>query len=399
MEELIQKSDKKISSVSLEIQRYLLPEIDSQNRMTIIKGARGVGKTTMLLQYARIIRETSDSEVLYVALDDLFFQGTSLYQLAEEFSKKYNGHLLLLDEVHKYPGWSRELKLIYDDIPELRLVVTSSSLLDIYQSEADLSRRAVPLLLKELSFREFLIFEKGPSFEAITLPELLEHHRTLSHRILSEIKPLFEFYKYQQYGMYPYFLEGVTSFEDKLLRTVNLILEVDLPSVEALDYQYIVKLKKLLFAISTSAPFTPNVSKLSERIGISRPGLIKALHYLERARLIISINKHNKGISILSKPDKLFVNNPNIQLALAGKHVNQGALRESFFINQIEGLYSAVLPPKGDFLIDNQYTFEIGGRGKSSRQVHGIPDSFVVKDDIENGMGNTIPLWLFGFLY
>ena len=199
--------------------------------------------------------------------------------------------------------------------------------------------------------------------------------------------------------MYPYFIENLNTFYDKLLQTIHLTLEIDLPAVEFIDYNHIVKLKRLLYAISTSAPFTPNITKLSERIEISRPALIKALQYLERARLIIQLRKNNKGISILSKPDKVYINNPNIQYALSDDNINRGSLRESFMVNQLQDLHKLSIPLKGDLLVDGLYTFEIGGKNKSRSQIKQIDNSYLVKDDIENGIKGSIPLWLFGFLY
>lgn len=397
MEILIQKSDRKIREVSMEITRYLLHKINPNNRITIIKGARGSGKTTLLLQYAKKFAPINKS-VLYVALDDLFFKENTMYHLAEEFVKN-NGGLLLFDEVHKYPNWSRELKLIYDDFKELKLMITSSSLLEIYKSESDLSRRAITYNLKELSFREFLIFEKNLTLPSYNLEDIIENHIDISYKITSKIKPIYEFSKYLKQGMYPYFWENKIGFNDTLLQTIHLALEIDLPAVETLDYVYIVKLKKLLYAISTSAPFTPNITKLSERVGISRKALIKAFHYLERARLLILLEKNNKGISILSKPDKIYINNPNLQYVLGVNDTQIGTLRESFFINQLQGLYKIKLPKKGDFIVDDNYTFEIGGKNKNKSQLKGIPNSYVVKDTIENGTEGVIPLWLFGFLY
>jgi predicted AAA+ superfamily ATPase len=397
MESLVHKSDKKIRDVSLKIERYLLSKLDIKNRLTIIKGARGTGKTTILLQFAKKLL-LKNKVVLYVALDDLFFKENTIYGLAEEFEKN-NGFLFLLDEVHKYPNWSREVKLIYDDFPKLNLFITSSSLLEIYKSESDLSRRAVSHNLKELSLREFLIFEENIDLNTLALDDIIKNHIDISYEITTKIKPIFQFNKYIKYGMYPYYWENKETYYEKLIQTIHLTLEIDLPAVEAIDYNHIVKLKRLLFAISTSAPFTPNIVKLSERIEISRQALIKALHYLERARLIILLQKRNKGISILSKPDKIFINNPNIQYALAVSDINRGSIRESFIVNQLQYLHKISLPQKGDLFIDDYYTFEIGGKNKKKSQIKEIENVFIVKDNIENGVQGIIPLWLFGFLY
>lgn len=397
MDTLYSKSKIKIDQVPTAFTRYLLDNISPQNRISIIKGARGVGKTTLLLQYAKL-KIPFEKSVLYISLDDLYLTNNDLYSLAENFYKD-NGHFLLLDEVHKYPNWSRELKLIYDDFPNLKLLVTSSSLLEIYKSESDLSRRAITYQLKELSFREFLIFEKKLTLPIYSLEQLLNNQESISLKIMAKIKPLHEFKKYLEYGMYPYFTTNKEMYHEILLQTINLTLEIDLPTIERIDFEYIVKLKNLLFAIATSAPFTPNITKLSERTKISRNALIKALYYLEKARLIIQLNKTNKGISVLSKPDKLFINNPNLQYALGNQNSNIGSIRESFFANQLKGLHKIELPKKGDFIIDNKYIFEIGGKNKTKYQIKDLSNAFIVRDDIENGVNNIIPLWLFGFLY
>jgi len=396
MESLIRKSNRKIHDVPVEFTRYLLDEINPKNRINIIKGARGAGKTTLLLQYAKI-KLPADVFSLYVSLDDIYFYSNSLYELAENFYKE-NGKYLLLDEVHKYPNWSRELKLIYDDFPELQILATSSSLLEIYKAESDLSRRAVQYQLKELSFREFLYFETKQLFPVFSLEEILKNHENIALEFLS-IKPVFQFKNFTRYGAYPFFLEEKENYYDKLLHIIDLVLETDLPSVERIDFEYITKLKKLLFAIATSAPFTPNISKLAQRTGISRNALVKALFYLEKARLIILLRKNNKGISLLSKPDKIFMNNPNLQYALAEEHTNTGTVRESIFVNQLLDLHRIAVAEKGDFLVDDKYTFEIGGKNKNKYQIKGLDNAYIVRDDYETGVFNTIPLWLFGFLY
>ncbi len=397
MKQLYIKSRLKIEQVPTEFTRYLLDNIHPKSRINIIKGARGVGKTTLLLQYAKL-KIPKEKNVLYISLDDLFFVSNTLYDLADTFYKD-NGTFLLIDEVHKYPNWSRELKLIYDDFPNLQLLVTSSSLLEIYRSESDLSRRAVKYDLKELSFREFLFFEKKIKLQSYSLDTILTHSEDISFEITSKIKPLYEFKKFLKYGMYPYFVNEKELFHDKLLQTINLTLEIDLPTIERVDFEHIIKIKKLLFAIATSAPFTPNISKLSEHTKISRNALVKALHYLHKARLILLVNKNNKGISVLSKPDKIYLNNPNIQYALGVNQVNIGAVRESFIANQLQGLHKIALPKKGDFIVDNKYTFEIGGKNKSKYQIKDTKNAYIVRGDYENGFQNYIPLWLFGFLY
>ncbi len=397
MEELILRSQAKVRRVSLGFKRYLLTQINWNNRLIAIKGARGSGKTTLLLQYMATELHV-DGSALYVAMDELFFVENTMYQLADDFSKS-GGKYLFLDEVHKYPNWSREIKLMYDNLPDLKIVFTSSSILEIYAGESDLSRRSISYTLNELSLREFIALEKGITFSAYSLNDILKNHVAITTEINKKIKPIEIFKKYTQYGAYPYFIEDKESYQQRLLQTVNLIIDVDLNAVEYLNYEMLVKIKKLLHAIATSVPFTPNISKLSEKTNISRGNLVKALHLLESARLIHQLNKHTKGIGKLTKPEKIFLNNTNLLKALANKNWNVGTVRETFFINQVRATEQVNIAPKSDFLINEKYVFEIGGKNKTKKQIQDIQNAYVVKDNIEYGVGNIIPLWLFGFLY
>lgn len=396
MESLISEFQKKITRTSLNFQRYLVDLVAPGNRLIAIKGARGSGKTTLLLQYAKKRLNTDTS--LYVSLDHLFFVENSLVSLADNFSKLGGTHLLL-DEVHKYPNWSREIKLIYDNYPELNVIFTSSSMLDIYKSESDLSRRAVTYILKELSFREFIEFETGTKLPVYSLEDILNHHTAATTSILKHIKPIPLFIKYLEYGAYPYYKENLTFYNQKLLNTIQLIIEIDINAVDNISYDLMIKLKKLLLAIATSAPFTPNITKLSERIGSSRNVLIQAIRQLERAGLVNELYRPTKGIGALTKPEKLFLNNTNLMYALAKDNVNTGNLRETFFVNQFKHLATIHLAEQGDFLINEKYTFEIGGKNKTQIQLKNTSHGYIAKDNIEIGFGNVIPVWLFGFMY
>lgn len=396
METLILKSSRKIAQTNLEFSRYLLHKIDWKNRLIAIKGARGSGKTTLLLQHAKKINK--NTEVLYVSMDDLYFMSNSLYDLANNFSN-YGGKYILLDEVHKYPNWSREIKLIYDDFPKMNIVFTSSSILEIYKGESDLSRRAINYDLKELSFREFIELKTGSKFSVLKFKNILAKHHQIASEITDKIKPIPLFIEYLKFGAFPYFKENEENYHDKLKQTIDLILDVDLNTIENLDYQLIYKFKKLLFLISRSVPFTPNVTKLSEQIGVSRPTLILGLNLLEKAGLILQLSKVDKGIGVLTKPNKIYLHNSNISYALAYENSNIGNARETFFANQLLGIIEFKLSEKTDFIVEKKYSFEIGGKTKGMKQVLGIENSFLIKDDIELGAGNIIPLWLFGFLY
>lgn len=395
MEKILIKSERKIREISLDFQRYLFEEINFKQRMISILGARGVGKTTLLLQIAK---KSDLSNILYVALDDLFFTDNTLYSLAEDFNLQ-GGELLLLDEVHKYPQWSRELKLIYDDFPDLKIIFTSSSVLDIYKGESDLSRRAVSYNLKELSFREFLLFYHNIKIDKLSLNEIISKHKDYAYEISSRIKPIKYLNEFYKIGAYPYYKNDADEYYQKILNIINLIMDVDIQGVERLNYEHIAKFKRLLYVLSGNVPFTPNISKLAEKLKIHRNVLIQALQLLEKAELIHTLIKTTKSISILNKPDKIWLHNTNLIYLLSDNKPNIGNLRETFFIHHSKFNYRLSLPEKGDFIVEDKYTFEVGGKNKSKKQIANISDSFVVRDNIEVGTNNIIPLWLFGLLY
>ncbi|MBN2777455.1 MAG: AAA family ATPase [Bacteroidales bacterium] len=395
MEQLLRKSKQKIQNAPLSFKRYLFNQINFKNRQISILGGRGTGKTTILLQIAATRKDTLS---LYVALDDLFFTDNTMYQLAEDFDK-HGGKLLLFDEVHKYPGWSRELKLIYDDFPELNVIFTSSSILDIYKGESDLSRRTISYVLKEMSFREYLLFYENINLPKLSLETLLKDHETVSLDLVKRIKPIKYFSSYIKHGAYPFYNGNVNEYYQQLKNIINLILEVDLPAVKSIEYNNIAKLKRLLYVLSVNVPFTPNISKLSEKVGLTRNSLVEALHLLNKAELIQILYKQTKSISVLNKPDKIWLNNPNLSFALSEGAPDIGNLRESFFISQLSILHDISLVDKGDFIIDNRYVFEVGGKNKTQKQIKDLHNAYIVKDDIETGILNIIPLWLFGLLY
>jgi len=396
MQGLLLKSQKKIDNISTKFVRYLYNDINVTNKLSSILGARGVGKTTLLLQLAKQVR--NKKQVLYVALDDLFFTNRTLYGLAEEFVK-LGGEFLFLDEVHKYPNWSRELKLIYDDFENLQVIFTSSSILDIYKGESDLSRRAIKYNLKEMSFREYLILYENIELPKLSLNEIITNHSQISLKLTKDFKPLKYYHKYIKLGAYPYYKDDIQEYYQQVLNTINLILDIDLQSIEYVDYVNIVKIKRLLYILSTNVPFTPNISKLSEKIGLHRNTLIQALQWLQKAELINMLIKTNKSVSVLSKPDKIWLHNTTLNYVLSSDNVNIGNIRETFFLQHISVLHNISLPQKADFLIDDKFTFEVGGKNKKQNQIQNINNAFIVKDDIETGIMNIIPLWLFGLMY
>ena len=378
--------------------RYLYPKIRWQNRLIAITGARGTGKTTMLLQHIKKTYGDALKEVLYVSLDHIWFSGNRLYDLAGEF-EKMGGKFLFIDEIHKYENWSQEIKNIYDCFPNLQVVFTGSSILEIYKGNADLSRRAVHYHLNGLSFREFILFEKEIDFQAITLEDLLNNHLSYASQINEKIRPIPLFQQYLREGYYPYYKEDIEIYADRLLHTINVILDTDLPSVENIEIHTIKKIKQLLFIIARRVPFSPNIKELASLIEVSRISLLNYLTYLEKAQLLNMLQQDVSGLRILSKPEKIYLNNTNLAYALESEKPNIGNLRETFFYNQLKTVSDVTSAPRADFTINNKYIFEVGGQSKGHEQIIGQENGYLALDNIEYGVGNRIPLWLFGMLY
>jgi hypothetical protein len=397
MEELFEKFYKKIDSISLDFTRSLISRIRWEARLIGIKGARGVGKTTLLLQYIKK-NLPLDRSTLYVNLDNIWFAENKLSGMADNFVKQ-GGKYLFLDEIHKYPNWSQELKNIYDDYPELQVVFTGSSLLEILNSRADLSRRAIIYTMQGLSFREYLGITQGTKFDEYKLEQILNNHISIAREINARVKPLHYFDAYLKSGYYPFFQEVPDLYYQRLEEVINMTIEIELPLLRKVEVSYIPKLKQLLQIISESVPFIPNVSKLSARIGINRNTFTAYLYFLQEANLTRNLYKDSSGISLLQKPEKIFLENTNFQYALAPANTDKGAVRETFLANQLGYEYQVDYTDRGDFLINQKYTFEIGGKGKGVQQISNIPNSYVAADTLEYGHGNKIPLWLFGFLY
>ncbi len=398
MDKLVQYSNYRIAGVQTPFKRYLWKKVNWENRLNIITGARGVGKTTLLLQYIKENLGHTPDEVLFVNLDDLYFSRNSLVDFAHEFVKRGGKHLFI-DEIHKYGNWSQEIKNIYDYFPELRINITGSSALDIYKGQADLSRRAILYKMNGLSFREFIELKYGHRFPVLRLEEILSKPSEAISLILSKIKPIKLFEEYLDTGYYPFFNEGQEEYHTRLKQTVNHILENDLPSVELIDYQAVLKLRKLLSILSEIVPCKPNISKLSEQIGVSRETLTKYLSLLERADLLLLLRNSTHGLSKMNKPEKVYFNNPNLIFSLASKMPQTGTIRETFFMNQLQLIHHVQYSGNGDFVVDNKYTFEIGGKNKTKKQIAGIENAYIAADNIEFSSQNKIPIWLFGFLY
>ncbi len=397
MDRLFEKSKKKIDGVNSTFSRFLADKINWKHRLIAITGARGVGKTTLTLQYLKQL-QLSAKEVLYISLDNIYFSSNKMIDVVDYFVK-YGGKVVVLDEVHKYSGWSQEIKNIYDDYGELQTIFTGSSILQISKGVADLSRRAVTYLLPAMSFREYIEYEEGKKFPMFGLQEILTNSPQICSDIIKEIKPLPLFRQYLQLGCYPYYKEAKEELHSQLLATINLILETDLPSVETIDYSGILKLKRLLVLIAENVPFKPNISEMSRKIQISRDSIMKYLDFLIRAQLISMLESTNKGFRRFEKPQKIYLENSNQLYALSQVSPNSGTIRETFFLQQTSYNYTVNYTDKGDFKVENKYIFEVGGSKKNYNQIKDLPNSYIAADNIEYGHGNKIPLWLFGFLY
>jgi len=398
MERLFEYYNRRLQHVDSRVIRDFESMISWDARLVGIKGARGCGKTTLILQH--ILKEFSHDyeKALYLSLDNIWFADHSLIDIADYFVKRGGTHLFL-DEVHKYPQWTAEIKNLYDEYPDLYIVFTGSSLLEINDARVDLSRRALMYELPGLSFREYLWIITDEMFPALSLDEILEHHVSAAQQINMHIKP-FEFFEdYLKMGYYPYFLEGKQDYSQRLNETVIMILEQELPLLRSIETAYVQKLKQLMSIIAESAPFIPNVSRLSERIGIHRSTFLSYMNYLSQARLVRPLYTHARGLNSLQKPNKLFLDNTNLMHVLSSENPNIGNMRETFFANQVSHIARMQYSQVGDFLVDNRFTIEIGGKNKTRKQLRGSPEAFVAADDIEYGHGKTIPLWLFGFLY
>lgn len=389
MDTLLFRYHNLLKETDTKFLRYLHDIIPWNDRMIAIVGSRGVGKTTMLLQHIKL--HLPIDKTLYVSADDLYFSDHTIYDLAVRFHQKGGEHLFI-DEVHKYANWAQELKNIYDAIPQLQVVFTGSSILDIYHGANDLSRRVLTFTLNGMSFREYLAMKKGIQTPAFSLDDILQH----KVHIEGLQYPLAVFHEYLTEGYYPF--SGNEGYGIRLMNVVNRIIETDIPLYAKLNVSSIVKLKRLLNVIAESVPFKPNVSKLSGILDISRETLNDYLEYMTRAKLINALYDATQGIRGLGKVEKIYLENTNLAYALTPRP-DIGNIRETFFLNQLQVNHQVRASSNADFVIDGTYTFELGGKGKGQRQIADTPYSFVVKDDIEEGMFNILPLWHFGLMY
>lgn len=392
MQKLIELSNLYFSLPTPNFKRYLFDKIDFKSKLIGILGQRGVGKTTLMRQIAQNYK-LPPSKMLYISADNII---NTLSEIAIEFSS-FGGKLLIIDEIHKATNFAHELKTIYDFV-DIQVIFSGSSALEIENSKVDLSRRALFYNLHSLSFREFLSIRFEINLPVLELSYILDNHQDIALNIKKEFKPLEYFSFYKKFGTYPFFIEGELGYNLRLNEIINIILDSEVASIYNVDSDKINTIRKLLHLLCASVPAELNIQNLSKEAGISRNTLYSYLYYLQKANLLEIIGANYKNKKLLNKPEKIYLENINLYNILCSDK-NNGSLRESFFISQMKIYHDVKYSNIGDFKVDNKYIFEIGGKNKSFKQIKDIENSFVIADDIENGFGNKIPLWMFGFLY
>jgi predicted AAA+ superfamily ATPase len=397
MEELISYSEQRLAKTDLSFSRYIANEIDWKDNLFSIEGARGSGKTTFLLQHLK--KNHLPENRLYISLDHMYFQSNNLYTVLK-WAATNNIKSIVVDEVHKYPNWSIEIKNIHDLYDDLQIIFTGSALLEIQKAKADLSRRAVNYRLDTMSFREFLEFDKNIKVDTYTLADIIKSHSEIAQEIKKQTEaPLVHFQRYLKFGAYPYYKINENNYHHRLMNTFNLVLETDVPAIENITYTSVLKMKRLLAFIAQSVPFKPNITKLAELTASKRDTVLQHLLILERARILNLLRPADATPTHLKKPEKIFLENPNIAHALTfDKAPDIGNLRESFFYSQLSHKHQVNASQVHDFLIDKKYDFEIGGRGKSMQKLNKKNECYAL-DNLEFGTGNRIPLFLFGLMY
>ncbi len=384
-----------LARFNIKYKRYFYQKINLNDKLIGIIGARGVGKTTFLLQFLKE-NKLPVSKKLYISADSIEFSDVSLFEFAKYF-ESIGGEILVVDEIHKYKNFEKHLKQIYDFL-NIKVLFSGSSAIRLEHSKTDLSRRATIYKVNGLSYREFLELKLGVSLKSYTLEEILENHIEISYEILKILKPLEHWKEYLQKGFYPFYFENPETYYIKLEQIINTVIETDLPFVFNIEVENLIKLKKLVKLICISEPYELNLSKLAQKIEINRATLYKYIEYLHRGDILFILKSSQKGDRIFTKPEKIYMNNTNLNYCYCG-NPKIGIIRETFIMSMLRENHNIEYPKKGDIRIDGKYTLEVGGKSKKQNQIKNVKNSFLAVDDIEVGTGNKIPLWLFGFLY
>ena len=396
---ILDSSDRMVAAVDMTYRRYLCRQIDWRDRLICLKGPKGTGKTTLLLQHIREAFGVRSERAVYLAADNIWFSSHDIMDAVDYFHSHGYTHLFI-DEVHQLPEWSKVIKTITDTYPQLNVVFSGSSILKLSKGSADLSRRQAVYDLKGLSFREFLELESVLKADPVCLEDVLSGHRRMAGDICEKVKilPLFE--RYLVSGYYPIYRGVASQFAERLVAIVNNVLDVDFPAVEDVELATVRKTKKMLMVIAGSCPQqSPNMSALYRELETNRNLGLKMFSALERTELIAVLSTGNDKLKNLSRPEKIFLGDTNLMHALVPSPAS-GTVRETYFTNQLRASgHEVSSPSQGDFLVDGKHLFEVGGKGKGFKQIADVPDSYVVNADVEIGIGNKIPLWLFGFLY
>ncbi len=389
MERLIAQFRALIEKTDTRLVRYLHSKINWENRIIAIMGARGVGKTTLLLQHIKL--NCSIQKSLYVSADDFYFSSNTLFDLATQFQLN-GGEFLFIDEIHKYSNWSKEIKMMYDNLPQLKIIITGSSILDLYKGTDDLSRRVIRYSLEGLSFREYLNLVHNFEIQPYTFDQIIKNEV-----VLKEVEfPLMHFKNYLKNGYYPFFNEP--DYEIRLNNILNMTIETDIPMYAKMNIGTALKMKQLLSIIAKSVPFKPNFTKIAELVDVHRNQIVEFLHYFEKAGIIMQLRDKTEGIRSMGKVEKIYLDNPNLMYAIGSNATDIGNVRETFFYNQMKLEHSVFTHRNADFQIDD-IIFEVGGKNKTKKQIAGLSEAYLVKDDIVFGYQNTIPLWHFGMSY
>lgn len=398
METLFKKHKILVSQVSTDIIRRIMDDIKWEKQLVGIRGSRGVGKTTLMRQYIKQHYGIEAGEALYCVMDSLYFTNHSLLDLAEHFHIMGGKHLFL-DEVHKYPTWSREVKEIIDLWPDMRITFTGSSLIQILNADADLSRRVLTYDMVGLSFREFLHFYKNIELPAYSLDYILTHADDICQTIYKKCTPQPLFEEYLRIGYYPFYDGNETEYYSRIENIISFIIDQEMTQFCGVEPAYTRKLKAMMMYLSDNPPYEVNIAKLASYLEINKTTVLSYLSSMQRAELLHLLYADNKSVGKMQKPDKVYIHNPNILQALS-KQVNVGTIRECFAVNQLSvGHVVEYSKTQGDFKVDGKLTFEVGGKDKSFEQIANIPDSYVLADQIAMPVGKKLPLWLIGFIY